>query len=162
MRADKILDRLYVGGCPIEPSDVQTLKDLGVTAVLNLQTEEDIQWRGVNREDIEATYRQFRIKEVREPIRDFDYEQLRLKLPDAVRALLKLLDQGHTVYVHCTAGMNRSPTVVIAYLYWVLHWDLDEATQYVCLKHFCDPCIETITEQAAPKWDEEDPSPSGS
>jgi protein-tyrosine phosphatase len=38
-----------------------------------------------------------------------------------------LLRQGHRVYVHCTAGINRSPLVVLTYLTGVEGIGLEEA-----------------------------------
>ena len=43
---------------------------------------------------------------------DFDRADLKLKLPASVTALNDLVESGETVYVHCTAGVSRSPTVV--------------------------------------------------
>jgi protein-tyrosine phosphatase len=37
-----------------------------------------------------------------------------------------LLRQGHRVYVHCTAGINRSPRVVLTYLTGVEGMGLEE------------------------------------
>lgn len=155
MRVSKILDNLYVGACPMSQADVQQLKDLGITAVLNLQTDEDINGRGIDREDVTAAYRVWRIQEVRHPIRDFDFEDLRRQLPDATAILHNLLRQGHRAYVHCTAGMNRSPTVVIAYLYWGMKWDFPDAVRFVCQNHPCDPLVEAITDQTAPEWSDD-------
>jgi protein-tyrosine phosphatase len=55
----------------------------------------------------------------RVPVRDFDAAELRSKLPECVRNLDGLLSAGHLVYLHCTAGINRSPTVAMAFLYRV-------------------------------------------
>ncbi|MGQ9505413.1 MAG: dual specificity protein phosphatase family protein [Thermogutta sp.] len=158
MTTTKILDNLYVGSCPTTQTDVAKLKELGITAVLNLQTDEDISWRGIERENLIFAYRACRIEEVRHPIRDFDYEDLRRQLPAAVSRLNTLLNQGHRVYVHCTAGMNRSPTVVIAYLYWAKKWDFAATVQLVCQRHPCDPLLEAITEQTAPEWSDDSQS----
>ena len=63
----------------------------------------------------------------RYPLRDFDPADQRRGLPAAVRGLYGLLRQGHRVYVHCTAGINRSPLVVLAYLTLVEGMGLEEA-----------------------------------
>lgn len=155
MTITKILDDLYVGSCPATQADVEKLKELGIAAVLNLQTDEDISWRGIDRENLIFAYRAYRIAEVRHPIRDFDYEDLRRQLPKAVNLLSTLLKRGHRVYVHCTAGMNRSPTVVIAYLYWGKKWDFPDAVRFVCQHHPCDPFLEAITDKVAPESSED-------
>ena len=58
---------------------------------------------------------------MRYPIEDFDQEDLELKLKGAGDKLKELLDEGKSVYVHCTAGMSRAAATVIIYL--VLHED---------------------------------------
>jgi atypical dual specificity phosphatase len=81
---------------------------------------------------------------VRLPIRDFDPVDLRAKLPAAVRALRALLLAGYTVYLHCSAGTGRSPTVAIAYLHRVLGWDLGRAVAYVQRRRYCIPNPDAI------------------
>ena len=52
--------------------------------------------------------------------------------------------QGHIVYVHCNMGVNRSPSIVIAYLHWVVGWDLEKATDHVMKCRSCDPYLDAI------------------
>ena len=40
------------------------------------------------------------------PIEDFNRVQLQTCLPDCVAALERMLKQGHSVYVHCSAGVT--------------------------------------------------------
>jgi len=80
----------------------------------------------------------------RVPVRDFDQDDLRRDLPECVQALRELIDDGHTVYVHCTAGMGRSPTVVVAYLYWIEQRELEEAAVHVSRCRPCSPDLEAI------------------
>lgn len=150
MIVDQILDNLFVGSCPMDAHDMESLHRSGITAVLNLQTDEDMNSRGVDQQGLEQARRQMGIKEVRVPIRDFDFDHLRARLPEAVQELLSLLQAGHKVYVHCTAGMNRSPTVVIAYLHWALGWNLDLAASHVLGRHYCYPLVESISSQPVP------------
>ena len=67
----------------------------------------------------------------RVPARDFDEDDLRQNLPQCVAALDQLLTAGNTVYVHCTAGMGRAPSTVIAYLVWREHWT-DRGGDRIC------------------------------
>ena len=72
------------------------------------------------------------------------HDDLRRQLPKCVEVLDELLRQGHTVYVHCNMGMNRSPSIVIAYLHWVQGWDLEKATDHVMKCRSCDPYVDAI------------------
>lgn len=144
MHCDRIEPRLYVGTCPRETTDIDDLKRLGVTAVLNVQTDDDLAFWGVSWDDLVARYDELGIEVRRVPVRDFDPESLRLGLPECVRVLDELLGDGHTVYVHCSAGINRSPSVVIAYLHWIEGRPLDEAAAHVMQRRACDPYVEAI------------------
>ena len=67
----------------------------------------------------------------RRPIRDFDIEDMRRQLPDAISSLARLLGAGHKVYVHCTAGLGRSPLVTLGYLTLVDNYTPDDAIQTI-------------------------------
>ena len=81
----------------------------------------------------------------RHPFPDFSGEGLRAGLPAAVCALDALLEAGHRVYLHCTAGMGRSPGVAIAYLYWLRGYpSLDSAYTALTSIRPCGPNKEAI------------------
>ena len=52
--------------------------------------------------------------------------------------------RGTPFFVHCSAGVNRSPSTVIAYLHWVLDWEFDRAFDHVIGCRSCDPYVEAI------------------
>ena len=54
-----------------------------------------------------------------------------LMLPEAVRILAALLESGHHVYVHCTAGINRASLVAVGWLTFVEGLRLEEAVEQV-------------------------------
>ncbi len=141
----RIQTELFVGTCPRTPIDVDRLTfGPRITAVLNLQTDEDF----INqRLDWDAVYSRYQARDLvlaRWPIRDFDPQDLRARLGGAVRQLQVLLDVGHRVYVHCTAGIGRAPGVAIAYLSWIQGWDLEQAHRFVTDQRACAPYIESI------------------
>jgi protein-tyrosine phosphatase len=145
MDASEILPCLFVGSCPRNTADIDALnRDAGITAVLNVQTDEDFSYWGIVWGTLEAHYRVSGIEIRRVPVRDFDPDDLRLKLPHCVEALGQLLGGGHVAYVHCSAGINRAPSTVIAYLHWVEKWDLDRAVEHVTRSRSCDPYVAAI------------------
>ena len=108
---------LFVGSCPKTPEDVLHLKhDLSMDAVVNLQTEEDFRAFGIGWSFLWTALVRCGIEVVRVPIRDLDNEDLARGIGEAVEAVAERLDRGARVYLHCTAGINRSPTVAIATL----------------------------------------------
>lgn len=142
---NEILPNLFIGSNPRSFADIIGLRrEFRITAVLNVQTDEEMARNFINRHGLESHYCQADI-EVREvPVRDFDPGDLRLHLPECVKVLDELLHRGHTVYVHCNMGVNRSPSIVIAYLHWVEGWDLEKATAHVLRYRSCEPYVNVI------------------
>jgi protein-tyrosine phosphatase len=140
----QILPNLFVGSYPKTAEDVSVLKSVGITGILNLQTQEDFDYHSVDWSSMRAIYFTHQIEVRRVSIRDFDDDDLRDKLPEAVRVLASLLDEGHTSYVHCNVGVNRSPSTVISYLHWSLGWSLDDAERHVRKRRSCSPVMEVV------------------
>ncbi len=151
----QILPNLYVGIDPQDLEDIQELRDrCRVTAVLNLQTDEDLRARGLDWPALEAAYELEGIEIYRVPMRDFDYDHQREQLPEAVKMLAKLLAEGHITYLHCNAGVGRSPLVAMAYLSWCCHLSHKEAIAYVQERRPCSPfedLLETSHEKVCPR-----------
>ena len=62
-----------------------------------------------------------------------------------LRDLLK--DENNKVYVHCSAGMYRSPQIIVVYLVLVNGYGLDEAIDMVTEKHpFARPNYNLLSE----------------
>jgi protein tyrosine phosphatase (PTP) superfamily phosphohydrolase (DUF442 family) len=127
MGYNKILENLIVGSQPESDTDIQRLfGDEGVRVILNLLTDDDI--KKTSKYDIESRNRKCKGLDIRHkhiPIQDFDEESVQKELPRAVAELQWAISLGKMVYVHCNAGMGRSPGVALAYLYWFgVHPDL--------------------------------------
>lgn len=146
---NEIQSRMFVGTYPQTPLDIDRLRmGPGVTAVLNLQTDQDFRVLGVNWETLQRHYHEQDLVVQRFPIRDFDPDDLRVRLTGAVDLLSDMMGIGHTVYVHCTAGVGRAPAVAIGYLAWRGDRDVEEAYRHVRARRPCDPYIEIIRELA--------------
>ena len=78
---------------------------------------------------------------VRSPLVDFSDDSLVKDLAAAVGQLSKLLDDGHRVYVHCTAGLGRAPAVIIAYMHWFCGMNLEDAYAFVTGRRRCHPRV---------------------
>jgi protein-tyrosine phosphatase len=132
LKFQKIGDyNIFIGPYPQNEEDIYNLSRSDVTAVLNVQTDIDMSHRQINwKANLEA-YRKHRIDIVRYPIRDFDAEDLKVKIKGAAEKLKELIDEGKSVYVHCTAGMSRAAATVIIYLVFNYDYSLDEAYEYV-------------------------------
>lgn len=139
MECTHVLPNLLVGSDPRLEEEFQELKSLKITAILSLQTDEDRGEGGVEGERTAAQKAGLAFSSV--PVEDFNRADLEICLPKSVAELERLLKQGHTVYVHCTAGVNRSPTVVAAYLHWCLGMELLQALIHL---HACRDCLPDV------------------
>ena len=117
---DQIRDDLTIGSCPMTPDDIDTVKArTAASALLSVQHDECLQHWGIDYGQHVAHGERVGLTMARAPMRDFDPQNQRRRLPVAVRALGALLCAGHRVYVHCTAGLNRAPLTVLGYLTFV-------------------------------------------
>lgn len=137
-----VTPNLLVGPAPYDTEEYEQLKAACVTAILSLQTEEDLGERTLADVHANAEKAGFVFRNV--PITDFDLLALKLWLPRCVQVLDQLVFAGHRVYVHCTAGVTRSPTVIAAYLHWKLDWPLDRALNHLHDLRDCCPQGEVI------------------
>jgi hypothetical protein len=101
-------------GPGLVPGDLPRLRRAGVRAILSLQEPGDIAPAAVEGIRVacaappEVAYR-------RVPIRDYDPGDLVARLPAAVAELDRLLEGGRIVYLHCTEGVNRAPSVALGH-----------------------------------------------
>jgi protein-tyrosine phosphatase len=140
----QVTSRLYIGSHPQSIDDIALLqKTLAITAILNLQTNEDMAAASLNWLPLEMHYKACAVSLCRLPMKE-EQVVLREKLLDCVDTLGHLLAAGHTVYLHCTAGIGRSPTVAVGYLHCYLGWELDSAVRYVKQLRQCSPHVEAL------------------
>ncbi|XP_078741551.1 laforin, partial [Lampetra fluviatilis] len=136
MHYSRVLPRLWLGSCPRVPSHVSaTLRvALGATAIVNLQTAEDVEansgacapatcgYAGTAPQRLQELCRREGIAYVWLPTADMCTEGRTQVLPQAAWILHGLLAGGHSVYVHCNAGVGRAAAAVAGYLCHVLGW----------------------------------------
>ena len=145
MDQSQILSNLFVGSCPKSPEDIDQLRrEAGISAVVNVQTEGDLDYWEINWTQLETHYRNAGVEVRRVPVQDFSPHALQKHLPECVEAVDGLLKDGHVVYVHCNVGVNRSPSICIAYLHWIEGRVLDDAVDHVTRCRACGPYIEAI------------------
>ncbi|XP_015477785.1 laforin isoform X1 [Parus major] len=138
----RILPNIWLGSCPrqLEHVTIKLKHELGVTAVMNFQTESDIvqnSW-GCNRypepmspEILMKLYKEEGLAYVWLPTADMSTEGRIQMLPQAVCLLHGLLQNGHTVYVHCNAGVGRSTAAVSGWLKYVVGWSLRKVQYFL-------------------------------
>jgi dienelactone hydrolase len=142
MKCDRVIPRLFVGAAPLADDDFQQLKTLNVTAILSLQTEEDGPEGAIESERNAAVEAGIGFTNL--PVADFDRLELLWNLPKCVATVERILAAGDTLYLHCTAGVNRSPTAAVAYLHQCLRWPLEEALEHVRSCRNCCPDEDVI------------------
>ncbi len=101
-------------GPGILASDVPRLRRAGVTAVLSLQ-EPDVDLRLSAMEQVRrACQPSMEFHNV--AVQDYDPQAVIRALPQALAILHHLVRSGRVVYLHCSEGINRSPSIALAYL----------------------------------------------
>jgi protein-tyrosine phosphatase len=144
-----ISGRLWVG-CYIRPEDVKVLRQMGITSIINLQSEHDLASYNISMQSLLRAYALAKIDLRRIPVPDFDRRALGVHLPQAVAELEDVLTpRCSKIYVHCTAGINRGPTLAAAYLMKADGLTAQEAYNYVIARRDCSPYLDTLQEYEA-------------
>lgn len=137
---DLITRDLFVGSYPQSTVDIDQLhRGPRITAVLNLQTDDDFKVRKINWPALKAHYLARDMSCHRIPIVDFDDDDLTRHLVSAAEFVDQFITAGHRLYVHCTAGMERSPSVIAAYLHWHAGLSLQQAVKTITDVRNCMP-----------------------
>lgn len=113
----KMDDHFYRGAQPAK-EDYQSLKDLGVTTVIDLQ-EKPTKYE-------KAAVEALGMKYVNIPMDDTEYPK-----PEAVSEFMKLMNDSATgvAYVHCKGGKHRTGAMGAVYRMEKYGWDYDKSYQ---------------------------------
>ena len=106
----------------------------GVSAILNLQTDEDMKSLGKTHEDFCKYAEDKSMFYCNYPIIDNDQDDFNIKCLGAVEKLNELVLAYDKVYVHCTAGVHRSAKLVCLFLMVYGNLGVKEAVDLVLLK----------------------------
>ncbi|HET9073845.1 MAG TPA: dual specificity protein phosphatase family protein [Solirubrobacteraceae bacterium] len=118
--------RLLMGAVPLDANDVAMLAGHGVDRILNLV--QDVEYPEDARLEVEIALTAQGIEEQRVGVVDFG-NLAAGALEDAVVQVLRWLEEGHTVYLHCRAGWQRSATVAAGAIAAAERIGVDEALQ---------------------------------
>jgi tyrosine-protein phosphatase SIW14 len=112
------MDEHFYRGAQPEKDDYQSLKDLGVKTVIDLQ-EKPAKYEKAAVEALGMTY-------INIPMEDTEYPK-----PEAVAAFLKIMNEPSTgvAYVHCKGGKHRTGAMGAVYRFTKYGWEYDKAYQ---------------------------------
>ena len=121
---------IYLGPYPQSEQDFESMYKSGINTVLNVQTDKDFESRQLDINILNKYANKYGIKIERYPIEDFNPQELYDKLKGAGDLLNDLLKKGKKVYVHCTAGISRGPSVAIIYLVLYQNYSMKNAIEF--------------------------------
>ena len=139
-----IFPELVIGEYP-NPSDAGWLRSThAITSVVCLQDDADLAGKRLDPGVLRHAYAAHDIRFHHTPVPDGDLRAFAARLDGIVRLLGDLVSSGERVYLHCSAGMNRAPTVAIAYLHTHRGFALREARDLVKQLRPCVPYMQML------------------
>jgi protein-tyrosine phosphatase len=140
----ELFSDLFIGEY-LREEDVAWLKEsFGVTAIHNLQDQEDFAVHGLDAKALLAACRDNGVHLVRTPIPDGSADHVAIHLESAMAELKSLIERGERVYLHCNAGLNRAPTIAIAHMRAYRGMSLNEAVAHVKQRRACGPFMTVL------------------
>lgn len=135
---------LWVGRF-IQPEHMAFLRRLKIDAIVNLQSEHDFVQYQIPIEKLLQLFAVAGIEFRHIPVMDFNQDALSDNLPRAVHVLEDLLrPKDAKVYLHCTAGINRGPTLAAAYLMKSRGFSPREAYEFIKKQRRCEPYLSVL------------------
>jgi protein-tyrosine phosphatase len=113
------------------------LKSKNVRAVLSLQSRRDLRAFSIDPEQLKRLYEKHGIRAYNIEIMDMKLKDFVDRSQQAVRLLRQLVETYRTVYVHCTAGIYRSPQLVVLYLVQFEQFSVEQAVSFVKTRRPC-------------------------
>lgn len=112
------MDEHYYRGAQPKEDEYQSLKDLGVKTVIDLQAEPTKYEK--------AAVEGLGMKYVNIPMEDTEYPK-----PESIETFLKIVNDPSTgtVFVHCKGGKHRTGVTGAVYRFTKYGWDYDKAYQ---------------------------------
>jgi protein-tyrosine phosphatase len=147
----EITEHLLVGEYPRE-NDIEWLAgEHRVTAIHNLQDDEDLRINAIDAAALRTECARHGITLVRTPIQDGSADDMAARLEAALQDLAALMSKRERVYLHCNAGLNRAPTLAIAYLRANAGMSLNEAMAHVKRRRACGPFMTVLEAYFGPR-----------
>ncbi|CBZ52253.1 putative dual-specificity phosphatase laforin [Neospora caninum Liverpool] len=142
MHYSTIFPRFFVGSCPRQLKHILHLKEeLKVTCIVNLQTEQDLCNNypdpiasSRSAEAVSHLYDGSGLRYVWLPTADMCDSARKIAVANAAFLLLGLVKSGHSVYIHCNAGVGRSVAAACAFLCFSVGLDLRKANFLICAR----------------------------
>jgi protein-tyrosine phosphatase len=139
----RLRSNLYFGPS-VHPTDLPRLHRVGISAILSLQESgRDLTAAAMERMRAACAPR---IAFHNVGIPDYDPRALITHLADALDLLTAAQANGGVVYVHCSEGINRAPSVALAHLVRVERLAVDDALREI--RH-ADPGVRPYPELLA-------------
>lgn len=121
---------LLVGSQPKTYTDVSRLhQEGGVQAIVCVQSEEDFFTFGTRFNEVRDACAEHAIVHSHVPALDLDVVDQAAILPCIARTIALHYACGRRTYVHCSAGVNRSPLAVLAFMTFYFGMSLDTALE---------------------------------
>jgi protein-tyrosine phosphatase len=140
----EITDQLLVGEY-LRPRDIPWLaSEHRVSAIHNLQDDEDLRINALDATALRDLAAQHQMRYVRTPIQDGSADDVAARLVAALADLDALIKGGDRIYLHCNAGLNRAPTLAIAWLRAYGGMSLNEALAHVKRRRACGPFMTVL------------------
>ena len=79
-------------------------------------TDEEVSYRSIKLEQISQFCRSKQIKYLRIPLKDFFEDEYCFDLFVASKELKRVISPNNAVYLHCSSGVTRAPTLAIIFL----------------------------------------------